>query len=180
MRPIPCASKTHCQSENFCPRGKLDLWLTMILPSDDNSTPRKKPGKRKPDPPATPPHLPEPFQDEEAEETWYNVPEAPDKADTAAWRELLKSELINCVEDLENFPDPEIDFDPPDPPDLFTFYSQLLALREDISELAPAASVSPISTAVAVKLGLLAGEMKAAGQEDFAARLLDLIEEITD
>ena len=46
--------------------------------------------------------------------------------------------------------------------------------------LEPAATVAPISTAVAVKLGLLAGEMKAAGQEDFAARLLDLIEEITD
>ena len=84
------------------------------------------------------------------------------------------------MEDLENFPDPEIDFDPPDPPDLFSFYSQLIALREDVSELEPAASVAPISTAVAVKLGLLAGEMKAAGQADFAARLLDLIEEITD
>ena len=177
MRPIPCASKTHCQSENFCPHGKSDLWLSMILPSDDNSTPRKKPGKRKPDPPATPPHLPEPFEDEEAEQPWY---EMPDKADTAAWRELLKSELISCVEDLENFPDPEIDFDPPDPPDLFSFYSQLIALREEISDLEPPASVAPISTSVAVKLGLLAGELKAAGQEAFAARLLDLIEEITD
>ena len=180
MRRISCASKTHCQHENFCPRGKSDLWLPMILPSDDDSTPRKKPGKRKPDPPATPPHLPGPFEDEEAEENWYNVPQSPDKEDTAAWRELLKTELVSCVEDLQDFPDPEIDFDPPDPPDLFSFYSQLIALREEVTDLEPAASVAPISTAVAVKLGLLAGEMKAAGQEKFAARLLDLIEEITD
>lgn len=155
----------------------------MILPSDDNSTPRKKPEKRKPTPPASPS---EPAAEPEMEEDFNSLFHDLGPLGHAAtpemipeeWRKYLKSELVSSVEDLENFPDPEIGFDPPDPPDLYSFYSELIALREELAEREPAPSLQ-MPASVAVKLGLLAGEMKATGQEAFAERLLQIIEELT-
>ena len=171
----------HPGRENFCPEAKTDLWLRMILPSDDNSTPRKKPGKRKPEPPAS-------SSGEPVEPNIYEVLNKMHEAmgplegfpmqelEPHEWRELLKSELVRAVDDLENFPDPDTEFDPPDPPDLYSFYSELIALREDLSERPPGTATVQLPTSFAVQLGLLAGEMKAAGQERFAQRLLDLLD----
>jgi hypothetical protein len=99
---------------------------------------------------------------------------------------MLHQELLASMEELENFPDPECDFDPPDPPDLYTFHTELIALRQALQRAheellrrldTPAASAQPgLSQALAVQLGLLAGEMRAGGNTEHAERLLKLIE----
>ena len=48
------------------------------------------------------------------------------------WREELREELDECIDELAEIEDPSQDFDPPDPPDLFTFYGELAALRNEL------------------------------------------------
>lgn len=48
------------------------------------------------------------------------------------WREDLKRELIACIDDLREIEDPDEDFDPPEPPDLYTFFGELAALRNEV------------------------------------------------
>ncbi len=48
------------------------------------------------------------------------------------WREDLRDELDEALEELAEIEDPAQDFDPPDPPDLFTFYGELAALRNEL------------------------------------------------
>jgi hypothetical protein len=166
----------------------------MILPSDDNSTPEKRPKNRKsdtdptsdededdvPEPAAPPMWMPE--------ELWKQLPsflgEEPDMVtDSDAWREMLESELSSSIHELENFPDPECDFDPPDPPDLYTFHSELLALRqaliasqEKLLQKISTKKQPVLPQALVVQLGLLAGELRAAGNAEHSERLLKLID----
>lgn len=48
------------------------------------------------------------------------------------WREELKDALVEAVDDLKEIEDPAEDFDPPEPPDLFTFYGELVAVRNEL------------------------------------------------
>jgi hypothetical protein len=97
----------------------------MILPSDEDS--------RKPDEPDDPPPPwhgePEPpgfFGDDDA----AGGPEAPPVHHPApeGWREDLEDALT----ELKEIEDPAEDFDPPEPPDLFAFYGELMAMRNDL------------------------------------------------
>ena len=169
----------------------------MILPSDDNSTPEKKPGKRQPDKDPSVPQ--EPMFDADAETSedlkWPPMDVWGNFADTGfedsslmsqdEWRELLKGELVSAVDDLENFPDPDTDFDPPDPPDLFSFYSELLAMRQELrksqsdltKKVTKAISTKAnTSSSLAVQIGIIAGELRAAGNDALAERLLALLD----
>ncbi len=172
----------------------------MILPSDDNSTPEQRPKSRKSDP--DPEQSAEDEVSEAAgppvwmpEELWKNLPNLlEDFAGTEEdepmlsqqeWREMLQHELLAAMEELENFPDPECDYDPPDPPDLYTFHAELIALRQTLKsgqklvlqKLEKAAVAVP--QGLAVQLGILAGELRGGGQTEAAERLLKLIEEFS-
>jgi hypothetical protein len=169
----------------------------MILPSDDNSTPEKRPKNRKSDADPLPP------EDDAAEDAapsvwspeqlWKNLPDLSDDGDDgegpvlsqAEWREMLQGDLEAAMFELENFPDPECDFDPPDPPDLYTFHAELIKLRhalkasqdkvlQQLGAAKPAAPTLP--QALVVQLGILAGELRAMGNEAQAERVLQLIE----
>jgi molecular chaperone GrpE len=48
------------------------------------------------------------------------------------WREDLRDELDDALDELAEIEDPTQDFDPPDPPDLFTFYGELAAIRNEL------------------------------------------------
>lgn len=116
----------------------------MILPSEDDS---RKPGDA--DPPSGPggaPEWPGTGGQGEAEEGPAYFGEAEEDDDAApygdgeqieapappGWREELKETLIEAVDDLRQIEDPGQDFDPPEPPDLFTFYGELAALKNDM------------------------------------------------
>jgi hypothetical protein len=167
------------------------LILRMILPSDDNSTPEKKPRKRRPEGEPNEPETPSfdaPPEDWSPDEMWDKfLEDALEDASLTSqeeWRELLKQELVSAVEDLENFPDPGTDFDPPDPPDLYHFYAEILAMRQesrasmkDILRKLNKKPTSPaMSTEAAVQIGVIAGELRAQGLESIAERLLLLID----
>jgi len=104
----------------------------MILPSDE--TPQR------PDDPDDPPpwhNEPEPpgfFGEEEDEEAKVHNP-APE-----GWREELSADLADALHELKEIEDPAEDFDPPEPPDLFTFYSELVAMRQDLNGMNIAAA----------------------------------------
>ncbi len=166
----------------------------MILPSDDNSTPEKRPKNRKSDANPTPAGDEEEATEPAAppmwmpEELWKQLPsflgEEPDMVEgVEEWREMLESELMSSIQELENFPDPECDFDPPDPPDLYTFHSELITLRqtliashEKLSQKMAKKQQSVVPQALTVQLGLLAGELRAAGNVAHSERILKLIE----
>lgn len=157
----------------------------MILPSDDDSTPENRPRPRKSDPD------PFSFSEEEEEEIEANFPwEVPGvwspQSDlpeaqflsSGDWREELMRELVDSLEQLQNFPDPETDFDPPDPPDLYMFFELLLVMGKELKSMTKLAqNKGGISSKLAVQLGLIAGELKATGNEALSARLLALIDE---
>lgn len=114
----------------------------MILPSDEDS--------RKPDDPDDPPP------------PWHGEPEPPgffgeeDNAGAAqptvhhpapeGWRDDLREDLNDALEELKEIEDPDEDFDPPEPPDLFAFYGELVAMRNDL-RLAAASLSKGISPA---------------------------------
>lgn len=157
----------------------------MILPSDDDSTPENRPRPRKPEP------SPDPFAEDGDDESEEKFPwegsgiwspesdiEESQFLPSSDWREELMRELVDSMEQLENFPDPDSEYDPPDPPDLYAFFSQLLAMGQDLKSLAKLPqNARGISSKLAVQLGLIAGELKASGNDDLAARLLALIDE---
>ena len=109
----------------------------MILPSDDDS---RKPGDSDPsgqdpddalpweagadDPPGF-------FGDDEEEEPGDPSGKVQSPA-PPGWREDLKEDLDDAIAELKEIEDPSEDFDPPEPPDLFTFYGELVALRSEM------------------------------------------------
>ncbi len=102
----------------------------MILPSDE--TPR-----RPDDPEDSPPwhNEPEPpgfFDEDEEDDVKVHNP-APE-----GWRAELSADLADALMELKEIEDPAEDFDPPEPPDLFAFYSDLTAMRQDLHTLSVA------------------------------------------
>lgn len=106
----------------------------MILPSDED--PRKDddarskgegdddklPWENDPDPPGF-------FGADEPEEpagASVHNPAPP------GWREDLQEDLEDALAELKEIEDPAEDFDPPEPPDLFTFYGELVAMRNEM------------------------------------------------
>jgi hypothetical protein len=112
----------------------------MILPSEDDS---RRPGDQSsPDNPENDPatplpwepessDVPEPFDDDTADDPYGDAGEVQSPA-PPGWREELKAALFEAVDDLKEIEDPAEDFDPPEPPDLFTFYGELVAMRNEL------------------------------------------------
>lgn len=48
------------------------------------------------------------------------------------WRKALGKEILESLRDLEAIEDPDDEFAPPEPPDLFTFFGELAALRNEL------------------------------------------------
>ena len=127
----------------------------MILPSEDDS---RKPGE------SGPPDNPgdglesseasgdfdDDTDDEHAGETGHVQSPAP-----PGWRAELQAAVLEAIDELKEIEDPEEEFDPPEPPDLFTFYSELVAMR---NELRRGARLSPEALRQ-----LAAGNEKLAG-----------------
>lgn len=120
----------------------------MILPSDGDLPPRRKDNDDK-----VPPQEPEnedwwedDDDDDEDEVDDSDLPEGFDddknfvpedkiilKSMAApGWREDLVKDLIDCVADMREIEDPDDEYDPPEPPDLYTFFGELAALRNEM------------------------------------------------
>ena len=108
----------------------------MILPSDEDS---RKP--REPDPPGMDPEDALPWNDDDDPPGFFDDDgeDAPTDATNQVqspappgWREDLKEDLDDAIAELKEIEDPAEDFDPPEPPDLFTFYGELVALRSEM------------------------------------------------
>ena len=108
----------------------------MILPSDEDS---RKP--REPDPPGMDPEDALPWNDDDDPPGFFDDDgeDAPTDATNQVqspappgWREDLKEDLDDAIAELKEIEDPSEDFDPPEPPDLFTFYGELVALRNEM------------------------------------------------
>lgn len=151
----------------------------MILPNENGSPDAPEPPK-KPPPSEPEVHGPDELMD------W--IDEDFSGAD-AGWREELVQELQGAVEDLSGFPDPDEDFDPPEPPDLYTFFYELLGMRNALRKAQQDTSAemrrqrealkrlaeSSGEAAAVSQLRKLAAELRAAGQVEFAERLLALL-----
>lgn len=48
------------------------------------------------------------------------------------WRQELMRELVDSISDLREIEDPDDEYDPPEPPDLYTFFGELAALRNEM------------------------------------------------
>ena len=114
----------------------------MILPSDED--PREDGDARPPEESeeALPwAHEPEPpgfFGEEEA-----GIEPAAGAVHNPAppgWREDLREDLEDALAELKQIEDPAQDFDPPEPPDLFTFYGELVAMRNEMRAIGGAVS----------------------------------------
>ena len=127
----------------------------MILPSDDDA---RKPGRGDPDPSW---NDPSPESKRPQDDTGHNPPSSEENDDgfsmaddqddpsfhddgtlplssgikapaPPGWREDLRDELDDALDELAEIEAPTQDFDPPDPPDLFTFYGELAAIRNEL------------------------------------------------
>lgn len=117
----------------------------MILPSDADFPPDRNEGK---DADASPwwesPDLSTPDNDDEEPEddsdlSYLGDPDDPENLATElasvagpGWRKALYRELVDSLIQLEAIEDPDDDFDPPEAPDLYTFYGELAALRNEL------------------------------------------------
>ena len=63
-------------------------------------------------------------------------PNAPQLQSVAGpgWRNDLYKDLIESLRDLEAIEDPDDEFAPPEPPDLYTFFGELAALRHEFRD----------------------------------------------
>ncbi len=109
----------------------------MILPSDEDS---RKPDDS--DPPGMDPDDALPWEDGPDDPPgFFGDDDDEEPGDTSGavqspappgWREDLKEDLDDAIAELKEIEDPAEDFDPPEPPDLFTFYGELVALRSEM------------------------------------------------
>jgi hypothetical protein len=108
----------------------------MILPSDED--PRKDDDARRRDegddalPWANEPEPPGFFGEEETTNPAAGSVHNPAPP---GWREDLREDLADALAELKEIEDPAEDFDPPEPPDLFTFYGELVAMRSDLRNM---------------------------------------------
>lgn len=128
----------------------------MILPSDGDPPPRRK---DKDNDDKVPPQEPENEEWWEQEDGDDEDPEDVDNMDeedvnesgqdpegmppgpvlksvaAPGWRENLVLELVESVADLREIEDPDDEYDPPEPPDLYTFFGELAALRNELRRI---------------------------------------------
>lgn len=143
----------------------------MILPSDEDSRNEdearskdegddKLPWESEPDPPGF-------FGEEESDDPPTGSVHNPAPP---GWRQDLKEDLADALTELKEIEDPAEDFDPPEPPDLFTFYGELVAMRNEMRNL---------GGAVAQAIPGVGGGLPNGGQEVVAAlvRAWDDLEE---
>ena len=118
----------------------------MILPSDSDPPPERNDGENPASQPeednnwwtdsgdeesdSDPPSLPD---DLDALPDDLDDPNAPELQSVAGpgWRNDLYKDLIESLRDLEAIEDPDDEFAPPEPPDLYTFFGELAALRHE-------------------------------------------------
>jgi hypothetical protein len=121
----------------------------MILPSDADPPPDRNEGKDDADTPWwESPDLSSPDDDDEDDEnsndgdsdvSYLGDPDdpgslPPELASMAGpgWRKELYKDLLDSLIQLQAIEDPDDDFTPPEPPDLYTFYGELAALRNEL------------------------------------------------
>ena len=120
----------------------------MILPSDSDPPPERKKGGGPPKNPdedtswwsddsgdddddgdeQDPDADADPDDDDDLDD-----PNAPDLITIAGpgWQKELYQDLVDCIADLKDIEDPDDDTVAPEPPDLYTFYGELAALRQE-------------------------------------------------
>jgi len=122
----------------------------MILPSDSDLPPDRNEGQSPNDPGEIPwwedPGLSdedgtggkESTKDEEEDSPFDDEDDdgelPPQLASIAGpgWRKELVMEILESLRDLEAIEDPDDEFAPPEPPDLYTFFGELAALRTEL------------------------------------------------
>ncbi|MDB6131847.1 MAG: nucleotide exchange factor GrpE [Verrucomicrobiales bacterium] len=143
----------------------------MILPSDGDPPPRRKDkdndGKVPPQEPQNEEWWEQDDADDEDPEDIDDMDEddgdesGPDPEEmppgpvlksvaAPGWRENLVLELVESVADLHEIEDPDDEYDPPEPPDLYTFFGELAALRNELRRIGRRSDDSVVKTAEAL------------------------------
>jgi hypothetical protein len=119
----------------------------MILPSDSDLPPDRNDGDDPSEEPDDAINWWEAGDDDEQDPDLAGLPdeldEVPDDLDDPdapqlqsvagpGWRNDLYKDLIESLRDLEAIEDPDDEFSPPEPPDLYTFFGELAALRQEL------------------------------------------------
>lgn len=151
--------------ENFPPSLTL-----MILPSDGDPPPRRKDDKKDGSAPQEPEMAAwwdenagggggEDDDDEEEDEADDDAEDDDDLPEHESvlksvagpgWREELVRELAESLADLSEIEDPDEEYDPPEPPDLYTFFGELAALRNELRRGTRRAGDAVVKTAEAL------------------------------
>lgn len=118
----------------------------MILPSDSDLPPDRNDGDEPSEEPDDAINWWEAENDDESDPDLAGLPDeldaVPDDLDDPnapqlqsvagpGWRNDLYKDLIESLRDLEAIEDPDDEFSPPEPPDLYTFFGELAALRQE-------------------------------------------------
>ncbi len=118
----------------------------MILPSDSDLPPDRNDGDEPSEEPDDAINWWEAGDDDEQDPDLAGLPDeldaVPDDLDDPnapqlqsvagpGWRNDLYKDLIESLRDLEAIEDPDDEFSPPEPPDLYTFFGELAALRQE-------------------------------------------------
>lgn len=118
----------------------------MILPSDSDPPPDRNDGDDPSEEPDDDTNWWAEGDDEETDPDLTGLPDdldaIPDDLDDPnapqlqsvagpGWRNDLYKDLIESLRDLEAIEDPDDEFSPPEPPDLYTFFGELAALRHE-------------------------------------------------
>lgn len=118
----------------------------MILPSDSDLPPDRNDGDEPSEEPDDAINWWEAEHDDESDPDLAGLPDeldaVPDDLDDPnapqlqsvagpGWRNDLYKDLIESLRDLEAIEDPDDEFSPPEPPDLYTFFGELAALRQE-------------------------------------------------
>ena len=154
----------------------------MILPSDSDLPPDRNDGDEPSEEPDDAINWWEAGDDDEQDPDLAGLPDeldaVPDDLDDPnapqlqsvagpGWRNDLYKDLIESLRDLEAIEDPDDEFSPPEPPDLYTFFGELAALRQEfrhdgqrtqealtkLTKFIPGAPVSPSPPRRAGKTG---------------------------
>lgn len=115
----------------------------MILPSDSDPPPGPGPGGKS----GAAGKSPLWWQSQEKGESSPSAPQKMDQTDSGeedpvelqsvappGWREALYKDLLDSLRDIREIEDPDDEFSPPEPPDLYTFFGELAALRHDLQK----------------------------------------------
>ncbi len=167
----------------------------MILPSEDeNRPPWSGDGHGKPEPEDTsfqdavawgseePDDDMPPFMDLDDDEEMdpsmiHHLHQLGEMGEPAAagWREELKEELVEAVDNLMSIEDPEADYDPPDPPDMAMLLAGFCALRNDIDQKGWTGNRSLGNVLISLHR-LLEGEPKTADVRALVYLLFEAVE----